>query len=114
MKICKIEDCEVKHYANGYCQRHYKQYQRHGKITNEKTLEKWHTCCCCILPHYAKGFCKSHYYMWKRGNLHYAMSPGSSPRYYNYVCKRYAVENRRKLAVFIALVNHRTNNMWGK
>lgn len=64
MKTCKITDCEVKHYAKGYCQRHYKQYQRHGLITNAEAVKKYEECYCWS-PHYAKGFCKNHYYQIK-------------------------------------------------
>lgn len=30
MKICKISDCDVKHYARGWCQKHYLLWWRHG------------------------------------------------------------------------------------
>lgn len=29
-KICKIEDCGNKHQALGFCDKHYKNYKRHG------------------------------------------------------------------------------------
>ena len=32
MKICKVEGCNGKHKAKGYCNKHYKQLLRHGKI----------------------------------------------------------------------------------
>lgn len=32
MKICKVEGCNEKHHAKGYCNKHYAQIQRHGKI----------------------------------------------------------------------------------
>lgn len=30
MRLCTIEDCNGKHYANGYCQKHYLRWWRHG------------------------------------------------------------------------------------
>ena len=32
MKICKVEGCNNKHYAKGYCSKHYTQLRRHGEI----------------------------------------------------------------------------------
>lgn len=90
MKICEIKDCDKKHYAKGYCQRHYKQYKRHGEITNDKPLEKFDECAWsyCPFPVYAKGFCKSHYYMWKRGTL------GLNLRPYCYGFRRHRAKQR--------------------
>jgi len=30
--FCSVDNCDSKHYANGYCQRHYQQIKIHGKI----------------------------------------------------------------------------------
>lgn len=32
MKMCKVEGCNGKHVAKGYCKKHYQQYKRHGHI----------------------------------------------------------------------------------
>lgn len=32
MKKCKVEGCNCKHYAKGYCSKHYMQYKRHGEV----------------------------------------------------------------------------------
>ena len=32
MRICKVEGCDKKHRATGYCIKHYRQMQRHGRI----------------------------------------------------------------------------------
>lgn len=32
MKTCEIDGCGRKHYANGCCERHYKQFKTHGRI----------------------------------------------------------------------------------
>ena len=34
MRLCKVKDCSNKHYAKGYCNKHYKQMIKHGKIIN--------------------------------------------------------------------------------
>lgn len=36
MKICSVERCGNKHYAKGYCQKHYMQFKRHGEIIDNK------------------------------------------------------------------------------
>ena len=37
MKVCKVEGCGRKHKAIGYCERHYFQIKKHGKIL-ERTI----------------------------------------------------------------------------
>ncbi len=32
MKICKVNNCNRKHYARGYCQKHWHRLQRHGTV----------------------------------------------------------------------------------
>ena len=32
MKICSVEGCNGKHYAKGYCQKHYRQIKKYGCI----------------------------------------------------------------------------------
>lgn len=32
MKICKVDGCNCKVHAKGYCDRHYRQFKKHGKI----------------------------------------------------------------------------------
>lgn len=34
MKKCKVEGCNCKHHAKGYCKKHYLQMYRHGEIFN--------------------------------------------------------------------------------
>jgi hypothetical protein len=34
VKICKVDGCNDKHYAKGYCSKHYSQWQRYGNILN--------------------------------------------------------------------------------
>lgn len=31
-KICKVENCDGKHYCKGYCNRHYRQFKKYGHI----------------------------------------------------------------------------------
>ncbi len=35
-KPCKVETCQIRHYAKGYCKKHYTQVLRHGKLTPER------------------------------------------------------------------------------
>ena len=32
MKVCTVEGCNGKVHAKGYCDKHYRQYKRYGKI----------------------------------------------------------------------------------
>ena len=32
MRTCKVEGCNNKHHAKGYCKKHYLQMKRHGQI----------------------------------------------------------------------------------
>ena len=32
MKICKVDNCNLKHSAKGYCAKHYAQFKRNGRI----------------------------------------------------------------------------------
>jgi len=32
MRLCSVENCNSKHFANGYCQKHHDQIRHHGKI----------------------------------------------------------------------------------
>lgn len=40
MRICEVENCFNKHYANGYCGRHYTQMRFHGKIFERTMFDK--------------------------------------------------------------------------
>lgn len=33
MRTCTVKDCPFKHWACGYCNKHYMQHYRNGKIT---------------------------------------------------------------------------------
>lgn len=39
MKVCCVEGCNRKHYGNGYCNMHYQQWKKHGKITRIRSLK---------------------------------------------------------------------------
>lgn len=57
--LCHIEDCHTIHYAKTYCQKHYYQIKRTGKIRTiypKQCVSKF-----CERTSIAKGFCKKHY-----------------------------------------------------
>jgi hypothetical protein len=35
-KTCSVEGCNGKHYAKGFCQKHYTQYRKYGEIIDNK------------------------------------------------------------------------------
>jgi len=63
MRKC-ILDCDGKHYAKGFCEKHYRRWKRGaGHWKSYLDLEK---CVFCPDKIYAKGLCKNHYQQWKR------------------------------------------------
>lgn len=36
MRICSADDCDRKHYARGYCKRHYYAFMRNGNLDRKK------------------------------------------------------------------------------
>lgn len=40
MKMCSVEGCNGKHYGKGYCERHYQQFKKHGKILCIESLKE--------------------------------------------------------------------------
>ena len=40
MKKCKVEGCNCKHHAKGYCKKHYLQMYRHGEILDKTRFDK--------------------------------------------------------------------------
>jgi len=39
IKLCKVKHCNHKHYAKGYCAKHWKQINRYGKILNRTRFD---------------------------------------------------------------------------
>ena len=64
MKICQITGCETKHYAKGYCKKHYAQIKNHGRLTPEKEHEVPKSCQVegCENKYCSKGYCIKHYH----------------------------------------------------
>lgn len=70
---CKMDDCDSRVVARGYCWKHYRRYMRHKDAsialasTGKPMYE--HVICTvegCELPHKSKGFCMKHYQADKR------------------------------------------------
>lgn len=62
--MCMLTDCNNKHYAKGFCEKHYRRWNR-GQ-GHWKSYLDLPTCLYCRNKKYAKGLCKNHYYQWKR------------------------------------------------
>ena len=71
IRICKLEECERKHAAKGYCTVHYARWKSHGdplyveRVRNSNPPERC-TREDCEELHAAKGFCKKHYAAMRR------------------------------------------------
>lgn len=62
VKKCTVDNCENIVVAKGYCDRHRKQIERHGRLTPEKEHKKICTIEGCEKKHISKGYCRNHYY----------------------------------------------------
>lgn len=63
MKLCSIPDCNTKHYAKGFCKKHYRARRAQPANTKSCSLAD------CKNEHYGKGFCKRHYSQHRRATL---------------------------------------------
>lgn len=66
MKICKVEDCDIKATRKGMCQKHYARIWRNGTLEVQvRGAYPRKTRCCevegCSKVHYANGLCSMHY-----------------------------------------------------
>ena len=67
-KICKVEDCDRKRQALGYCNLHYQRFLRHGDpLTITKNTEHGGKCSIesCNNKYKSNGFCDKHYWRWR-------------------------------------------------
>ena len=60
-RTCAASSCDKPARAKGYCSRHYKQLQRHGRLTPEKEHRDKCLVSGCDRPHKARGYCAAHY-----------------------------------------------------
>lgn len=69
MKICSVEDCNLKHASKGYCSLHYKRWRSHGQTNPTRAEPNYQDVCSvdnCDGEFWAKGFCKKHYHRMNR------------------------------------------------
>ena len=64
MRECIFPGCDGKHYAKGFCEKHYRRWKR-GAGHWKGYLDQ-ETCIACPEKVYAKGLCKNHYQQWQR------------------------------------------------
>ncbi len=76
MKFCSVKDCEREHYGLGYCNAHYQQIRRNGKITliEIPTIGEYsHLTMCrvdgCNTEPDRLGYCTKHYMQDRTGKL---------------------------------------------
>lgn len=69
LKICKVPGCNNIHVAKGYCDKHYRQIKKHGKIMDEIYENNKNRKCKiegCDEKYYSQGYCRLHYERLKR------------------------------------------------
>lgn len=71
-RTCSIEGCGKKHYARGWCRRHYNRWHRHGDPLappqTPKRVRKPTAPCTvdgCEDSTYARSWCREHYNRWR-------------------------------------------------
>lgn len=69
IKNCLVSNCEQKHIARGYCQKHYLRFMRHGtvELLPKEPVNKTCSLANCSGRHVAFGYCKKHYRRFKDG-----------------------------------------------
>lgn len=63
-KICSVEECGLKHYAKGFCSKHYSRFLENGNPIRKTMINKEKTCQApegCSEQAIAKGYCQKHY-----------------------------------------------------
>lgn len=60
---CSVDQCEGKHYAKGYCRKHWTRNHQTGSPLPKKKPD-----CDCGLPAMSRGMCKKHYQLWWHAN----------------------------------------------
>jgi len=67
-KYCKADDCEGRHYAKGYCKKHYTQVSKHGALTPDRERNAPRECKVpsCGRTDTIRWYCRKHYRQMKR------------------------------------------------
>ena len=60
--MCKVDGCEGKHRAHGYCGKHYRQIRMFDRLTPEREYRP-HYCTVrgCVRLHHTRGECRYHF-----------------------------------------------------
>lgn len=67
MKTCKVNNCQKKHYAKGYCANHYSIFLRTGKEIKElKIYTEFCTVDGCMDKTRTMNYCNKHYYYYRK------------------------------------------------
>ena len=69
MKICKIDECNSKHYGLGFCKKHYKRFKKHGNPLYINPRYDHSDICKvdgCNEKYMVKGYCIKHYTRFRR------------------------------------------------
>src|SRR5206468_10198493 len=73
-KTCSVDNCQVRHYAKGFCKKHYTQVLRHGKLTPDRERGIVRVCKVenCGRTDTIKGHCRKH---WRQIRVHNRLTP---------------------------------------
>lgn len=68
-RVCKVEGCNNRYIAKGYCGKHYQKFKKYGDpLYFEVNMDRDPICTIdgCNNPHEAKGYCHKHYVKYKK------------------------------------------------
>src|SRR3989304_9665975 len=71
MRMCSVTDCNRKHLARGWCEKHWNRWRRTGGLTVTRQREHPATCKVvnCERRYAGRGYCALHYRRWlQHGN----------------------------------------------
>ncbi len=87
MKTCKIENCESKYYALGFCGKHHYRFKKYGdSLKLSAPYNHGQTCSVegCNEKYHALGFCDNHYWKFRKyGDPLYVHNPAE---YHSDIC----------------------------
>ncbi len=106
--MCKIEECNRKHHAKGYCELHYRRMMRGDAL--DRPLPN----SACIIPNcdkkvYGHGYCSRHYTNWYRNGDPYRTS--RKPFVDNGPTYVYRMYGSNDALLYVGISNHLSRRM---
>jgi hypothetical protein len=111
IRKCSARDCEAKHYAKGYCKKHYTQIARHGRLTPETERGVIRVCIVegCERTDTIGQYCRKHA---RQIRTHGRLTPDREHQMGNVGCRVPGCTNRHRAKGYC--VKHYNQTRWQK